>query len=141
MRAPDARRGIDGGMGEPKPHDSAHLHVAGEAVYTDDIREPQGCLHAYVLKSPHAHAKIKRIDTAACHLPGVHAVMTAADVPGVNDVAPVFAGDPVFAAGEVLYAGQSVLAVAAENIGIARKAAQKAVVEYEELPAILTVKD
>lgn len=132
---------IDGGMGAAKAHDSAHLHVAGEAVYTDDIREPAGCLHAYVLQSPHAHARIKSIDTSACHIPGVYAVMTAKDVPGKNDVAPVFDGDPVFAAERVEYAGQSVLAVAAESIDTARKAARLARVEYEELPAILSVQD
>lgn len=125
--------------GQPKTHDSAPLHVSGEAVYTDDIAAPAGCLHAYILQSPHAHAKILSIDTSACHIAGVHAVMTAQDVPGVNDVAPVFAGDPVFAADEVLYAGQSVLAVAAESMDIARRAAHLAKVEYEILPAILDV--
>ncbi|MCM2343452.1 MAG: xanthine dehydrogenase molybdopterin binding subunit [Alphaproteobacteria bacterium] len=128
-----------GGVGAAIAHDSASLHATGEAVYTDDIREPAGCLHAYILKSPYAHARIKKIDRAACYIPGVHAVMIAADIPGVNDVAPVFAGDPVFADKEVLYAGQSVLAVAAESIEIAYQAAQKAVITYEELPAILDV--
>lgn len=125
--------------GKARPHESAALHVSGAAVYTDDIAAPAGCLHAYVLKSPHAHAKVLSIDTSACHIEGVHAVMTAKDIPGVNDVAPVFAGDPVFADGEVLYAGQSVLAVAAESIDIARRAAHLAKVEYEALPAILDV--
>ncbi|MEZ0223728.1 MAG: xanthine dehydrogenase molybdopterin binding subunit [Alphaproteobacteria bacterium] len=132
---------IDGGMGQAKPHDSAHLHVSGEATYTDDVLEPQGCLYAYVLKSPHAHAKIKKLDVSACHIEGVHAVMTAKDIPGVNDCAPVFGGDPIFADGEVLYAGQSIFGIAAESIDIARKAAAKAIVEYEPLPAILNVHD
>ncbi|MCE9508108.1 MAG: xanthine dehydrogenase molybdopterin binding subunit [Alphaproteobacteria bacterium] len=130
---------IKGGIGDPLPHDSAELHVTGAATYTDDILEPAGCLHAYILKSPHAHAHIKKIDTSACRIPGVHAVLTAEDIPGVNDVAPVFAGDRLFAVRTVLFAGQSVLAVAAESIELARQAAMKAVVEYEELPAILTV--
>lgn len=129
----------DGGMGAAKPHDSAHLHVSGEATYTDDVLEPYGCLHAYILKSPHAHAKIKKIDIGACHITGVHAVMTAKDIPGINDAAPVFGGDPIFAEHEVLYAGQSVLAVAADTIEIARKAAKLAVVEYEPLVPILDV--
>ncbi|MDE1151664.1 MAG: xanthine dehydrogenase molybdopterin binding subunit [Micavibrio sp.] len=117
------------------------MHVAGAATYTDDILEPRGCLAAYVLQSPHAHAKVKSIDISACRIAGVHAVLTAADIPGVNDAAPVFAGDPIFAETEVLYAGQSVLAVAADTIEIARKAAKLAVVVYEELPAILNVHD
>ncbi len=126
-------------VGRSVVHDSAALHVSGEAIYTDDIPEPRGCLHAYVLQSPHAHARILRIDTSACHGPGVHAVLTAADIPGRNEVAPVFDGDPVFAENEVCYAGQSVLAVAAESIALARAAARRAVVEYQPLPAILDV--
>jgi xanthine dehydrogenase large subunit len=126
-------------QGEALPHDSAVLHVSGTATYTDDVLEPAGCLYAYILQSPHAHARIKKIDVSACRIAGVHAVMTAADIPGVNDVAPAFSGDPVFAEGEVFYAGQSVLAVAAESIEIARTAANKAIVSYEELPAILDV--
>jgi xanthine dehydrogenase large subunit len=143
IRAEDdaSPRKIDGGMGEAKPHDSAHLHVSGEATYTDDVLEPRGCLHAYVLKSPHAHAKITKLDVSACHIPGVYAVMTAKDIPGENDCSPVFPGDKVFAEGEVLYAGQTVMAVAAESIAIARKAVAKAVVEYAPLPAILNVHD
>ncbi|TNE26033.1 MAG: hypothetical protein EP349_10225, partial [Alphaproteobacteria bacterium] len=46
---------IKDGAGSAKSHDSAALHVSGEAVYTDDVREPEGCLHAYILQSPHAH--------------------------------------------------------------------------------------
>lgn len=128
-----------GAAGQAIAHDSAILHVTGQATYTDDILEPAGCLHAYILKSPHAHARIKKMDVSACFIPGVHAVMTSRDVPGANEVAPVFAGDPVFAEREVLYAGQSVLAVAADSIEIAYLAAQSAIVEYEELPAILDV--
>ena len=126
-------------MGEALPHESAELHVSGTSTYTDDVLEPAGCLQTYVLQSPHAHARIRSIDISSCHIPGVHAVMMAKDIPGVNETAPVFTGDPVFAEKEVLYPGQSVLAVAAETIEIARAAAKKAIVEYEVLPAILDV--
>lgn len=129
---------ITGGAGEEKSHDSAALHVSGEAVYTDDLREPEGCLHAYILQSPYAHARIKNIDTSACKIDGVYAVLTAKDIPGINDAAPVFGGDPVFAEDAVHYAGQSVLAVIADTIATARRAAKRAVVDYEELPAVLT---
>ncbi len=132
---------ISGRVGHDKKHDSAELHVTGQATYTDDIREPSGCLHAYVLKSPHAHARITDIDTSCCYIPGVAAVLTAKDVPGKNDVAPVFAGDPIFADGLVQYAGQSVLAVVADSIETARKAAHLALVDYEELKPVLTTKD
>jgi len=72
-------------------------------------------------------------------MPGVAAVMTAADVPGVNDVGPALPGDPIFADGLVEYHGQSVFAVAADSIASARRAAAAAVIEYEPLPAILTI--
>lgn len=125
-------------VGRSHPHESARLHVTGAATYTDDIREPAGCLYAYVLPSPYAYARIKTIDTSPCIMAGVHGVMTAADLPGMNDIAPVFEGDPIFAEDQVSYVGQSVLAVAAETIDLARQAAHQAVVEYEELPAILS---
>jgi xanthine dehydrogenase large subunit len=130
-----------GHAGQSIQHDSAVLHVTGGATYTDDIPEPKGCLHAYLLKSPHARARIKSIDTSPCYIDGVHAVMIADDIPGTNDAAPVYDGDPIFAKKDVFYAGQSILGVAADTIEIARAAANKAIVVYEELPAILSVQD
>ncbi|TVQ81730.1 MAG: xanthine dehydrogenase molybdopterin binding subunit [Micavibrio sp.] len=134
---PDTQK-MRSASGDALRHDSAELHVTGEAVYTDDLREPEGCLFAYVLKSPHARARITKINTESCCIDGVHAVLTAKDIPGKNDVAPVFDGDPVFAESDVYYAGQSVLAVIAEDIETARRAAHLAHVAYEELPAVLT---
>lgn len=135
-----SQAGIIGDVGQQSKHESAELHVTGKATYTDDIVEPTGCLHAYILKSPYAHANIHKLDVSACKkMPGVHAVLTAADVPGINDVAPVFPGDPLFADDKVEYVGQSVLAVAAESIEQAREAALKAVIDYQELPAVLDV--
>ncbi len=129
-------------VGQPLPHDSAAKHVSGEAVYIDDMPEPRDLLHAFVRLSAHAHARITRLDVApALAAPGVSAVLTAADVPGVNDVGPAFPGDPIFADGLVEYAGQSILAVAAESIALARRAAERAIVEYEALPAVLTIDD
>jgi len=131
---------IKGDVGEKNKHDSAELHVSGEAIYTDDIPEPRGCLHGYILKSPHAHAIIKNIDISACHIPGVHLVLTANDIPGSNDIAPVFGGDPLFAETHIEFSGQSLLAVAAETLEIAYEAAHKAIIEYEILPPVLTTK-
>ena len=73
--------------------------------------------------------------------PGVVAVVTAQDVPGENDVGPVFPGDPLFADGMVEYAGQALFAVAAATVEQARRAARLAEVEYRELEAILTIED
>jgi len=127
-------------IGHGAQHDSAAKHVSGEALYIDDLPEPAGLLHAYIRLSEHAHARITRLDvTAVAGMPGVAAVMTAADVPGVNDVGPALPGDPIFADGLVEYHGQSVFAVAADSIASARRAAAAAVIEYEPLPAILTI--
>jgi xanthine dehydrogenase large subunit len=127
-------------VGISAPHDSASKHVSGRAVYVDDMVEPPGLLHAFVALSPHAHARIKSIDlSAVIATPGVAAVMTARDVPGVNDVGPAFMGDPIFADGLVEYHGQSIFAVAATSMALAREAASKAVIEYEILQPILTI--
>ena len=127
-------------IGASIPHDSASRHVSGRAVYIDDMAEPPGLLHAFLALSPHAHARIKSIDlSAVVATPGVVAVMTARDVPGVNDVGPAFMGDPIFADGLVEYHGQSIFAVAATSMKLARDAAANAVIEYEILPPILTI--
>src|SRR5690606_360918 len=98
-------------------------HVTGAALYTDDLPEPIGCLHAAPVLSPHARASFAAIDPApALAMKGVRAVLTAADIPGVNDVGPVFAGDPIMSEGEVFYAGQSVALVLADSRTEARAA-------------------
>ncbi len=126
--------------GQSIAHDSAAKHVSGEARYIDDLPEPPGLLHAAIALSPHAHATITRLDVSAvAAMPGVAAVMTAADIPGVNDVGPAFPGDPIFTDRLVEYHGQSIFAVAASSIARAREAAAKAVIEYEMLPPIMTI--
>jgi xanthine dehydrogenase large subunit len=131
-----------GGVGEPVRHESAHLHVSGEAPYTDDIPEVRGTLHAAFGLSERAHARINALDLAAVRAaPGVVAVITAADIPGRNDVGPILHDDPILAAGEVEYLGQPLFLVAAETVGAARRAARLAAVEYEDLPAILTIEE
>ena len=118
-------------LGASIPHDSAPKHVSGKAIYIDDMPEPPGLLHAYLALSPHAHARVKSMDlSAVIATPGVVAVMTAKDVPGVNDVGPAFPGDPIFADGLVEYHGQSLFGVAATSMALAREAASKAVIEY-----------
>jgi xanthine dehydrogenase large subunit len=137
-----AETAIRGGVAAAIPHDSAHKHVSGEALYIDDLPEPAGMLHASVGLSTRAHAEIVRMDLGAVRAaPGVVAVVTAQDVPGVNDIGPVFSGDPLFADGVVEYAGQALFAVAANTVEQARRAARLAEVEYRELDAILTIED
>jgi xanthine dehydrogenase large subunit len=127
-------------IGKDVAHDSAAKHVSGEALYIDDLPEPANLLHAYIRLSEHAHARITKLDvTAVPAMPGVAAVMTAADVPGVNDVGPALPGDPIFADGLVEYCGQSIFAVAADSMANARRAAMAATIEYDVLPSILTI--
>ncbi len=122
------------------PHDSAERHVAGTALYVDDLPEPAGILHVYLAQSQRAHARLTRLDvTAVRKAPGVVCVLTSADVPGINDVSPIAGDDPLFADGEVSFLGQSLFAVAAETIAAARAAAALAVIDYEDLPAALTI--
>src|SRR4051812_34052520 len=89
-------------------HDSADKHVAGSALYIDDLPEPAGTLQCYLGMSERAHAKVLRLDLDAVRTsPGVVCVLSAADVPGKNDVSPIFGDDPLFADGLVQYVGQS----------------------------------
>ncbi len=122
------------------PHDSALRHVTGTAIYVDDLPEPAGLLHVHLGMSTRAHARIVSMNLDAVRAsPGVVCVLTAADIPGENDVSPVIHDDRLFAAGEVYCVGQSLFAVAATSIAAARAAAAKAVVEYEDLPAAITI--
>jgi len=119
-------------------HDSAIKHVTGEAIYIDDMVEPTGLLHAYLGLSEIAHGTIKKIDLADVHsAPGVIGVLTAEDIPGINDVSPTGKkDDPVFAE-NVDFHGQTLFAVIAQTRAEARKAATLAKVEYhQETPAI-----
>ena len=133
---------VKGGVGAAIPHDSGHLHVSGEATYTDDIPEVRGTLYAAIGMSERAHARIKAIDlTKVRAAPGVVAVITARDIPGKNDYGPVIADDPIFATAMVQYFGQSIFAVAAKTTEQARRAVRLAVIEYEDLKANLTAKE
>ncbi|MBI1686914.1 xanthine dehydrogenase molybdopterin binding subunit [Caulobacter hibisci] len=124
------------------PHDSALRHVTGTAIYVDDLPEPPGTLHVHLGMSTKAHARIVSMNLDAVRAaPGVVCVLTAADIPGENDVSPVIHDDKLFADGEVYCVGQSLFAVAATSIAAARAAAAKAVVDYEDLPAAITIAD
>lgn len=120
-------------------HESAHLHVSGEATYVDDMCELTGTLHAALGLSERPHARIVSMDLDAVRASaGVVAVLVAADIPGRNDCGPIVHDDPVLADGTVHYVGQPLFAVYAETRDQARRAARKGVVDYAELPAILT---
>ena len=132
---------IAGGVHADQRHDSAHKHVTGEAVYIDDMPEPAGTLHACLGLSSVAHAKLKSIDLGAVKsAPGVVAVLTAKDVPGVNDISPTGRHDePILADGVVQFHGQPIFCVVAGTREQARRACKQAKIGYEELPAIIDV--
>jgi xanthine dehydrogenase large subunit len=135
-------RPIRGGVSAALAHDSAPQHVSGEAIYVDDIPELPDTLHLYVATSSRPHARIVALDVSRVRQqPGVVCVLTAADIPGANDASPIFGDDPVFAVDEVQYAGQSIFAVAAETTESARAAAKLARIEYDDLPALITIDD
>ncbi len=124
--------------------------VTGRAQYGADVY-PAGLLHGKILRSPHAHAKIVSIDTSQAEaLPGVTAVLTAADFPfaklGKDELGSgyqrlKFATDLIMASDKVLFKGQPVAAVAAVNPHVAEEAARLIKVEYQQLPAVMNVQD
>jgi len=126
------------GTPRPLPHESAHKHVTGAAVYTDD--QTVGMLEVWPVCSPYAHARVlKRDATAARAMPGIHAVLLAEDVPGENNVGGVKHDEILLADKEVFFHGQIVALVVGRSQAACRAAADKLMVEYEPLPPILTL--
>ncbi|MPY69924.1 MAG: molybdopterin-dependent oxidoreductase [Alphaproteobacteria bacterium] len=151
-------------MGDPVPRREDARLLTGKGLYSDDVNAP-GQLHAAVLRSPHAHARIGAIDAAAAlAFPGTVAVLTAADLAedGIGGIPhganPLHATDvsraafepehgatvfdepqPVLAAGRVRHVGEAVALVVAETAAAAREAAELVDVEYEALPAVVGV--
>lgn len=122
------------------PHESAEGHVTGEARYVDDLPDPERLLTGRVVYSSHAHARIRSFDLrAARSVPGIHAVLSAADIPGQNEMGPVVKDEPVLAAEEVICAGQALFLIAGESAEQCREAERRITVEYEPLDAILTL--
>ncbi len=131
----------------PIRHDGADK-VTGRALFGGDF-QMAGLLHGKILRSPHAHARIKSIDTTEAEaLPGVLAVVTANDLPDTEPGQMVNYGEGamdldrmqqnVLAKDKVLYAGHAIAGVAAINPHIAEEALELIRVEYEKLPAVLT---
>ena len=133
---------IHGGVHAAVRHDSAVGHVTGAARYLDDVPNVPGTLEAALVLSPHAHARIGKIDfSRALAAPGVVAAIGADDIPGRNDIAPIRDNEPALAMGRVEYEGQPVAAIAAATLDQARAAAKLVEIDYEVLPAVLTVEE
>ncbi len=141
MNKPEALPTLASVVGRSAPHESAHLHVSGAAPYTDDLPEPAGTLHAALGLSPIAHGRLLSVDLDRIRrLPGVVAVLSAADIVGENNCGPLLHDDPILADGELRYVGQPVFAVIATQRELARRAASlaKQVIQAEPLPPVLT---
>jgi xanthine dehydrogenase large subunit len=128
--------------GRPLPHESARGHVTGDALYTDDlIGRFSGLLHAWPVVAPHAHALVAGVEvSAAMEAPGVAWVLTGADVPGEGDSGANRHDEPLFPS-EVMYHHQPVAWVLADTVEAARQGAARVRVEYQPLPAILTIEE
>lgn len=126
-------------VGIPMPHESAALHVTGTALYTDDlVYRTKDPLHAYPVQVMHAHGRIIALRTEpALAVPGVVRVLTAGDVPGVND-AGMKHDEPLFP-DTVMFYGHAVCWVLGETLEAARLGAAAVVVELDERPALITL--
>jgi xanthine dehydrogenase large subunit len=125
-------------IGSSQFHESARAQVAGSAQYVDDIPEVKGTLHAAPILSNVAHGKLRGIDTSQARaMPGVKAVILAADIPGDPVLATFSHDEPIFAIDKVEYVGQVVGVVVAETVMQARRAARKVRLDIEPLPAVL----
>jgi CO/xanthine dehydrogenase Mo-binding subunit len=124
------------------PRIEARDKVMGRSTFVSDMVVP-GMLHARVLRSPHAHARIVRIDTAAAEaLPGVAVVLTGAGLTGVDPYyGPAFKDQPMLAIDRVRFEGDPVAAVAAADPLTADAAIERIAVDYEPLPAVTTIDD
>ncbi len=142
------------GIGQPVRRSEDRRFVTGHGRYVDDLELPRQC-HGVVVMSPHAHARIRRVDTArASAAPGVLCVLTGADVEAdrLGSLAPVMPEDmggpkgyrtlrPILALDKVRAVGDRVAFVVAETLAQARDAADLVEVEYEPLPAVVRVED
>ena len=126
--------------GASLPHDSATLHVTGQARYVDDIPTPKGTLHLAFGKATIARGQVTAMDLSNVRAaPGVVDVLTATDLPGDCDTSPSNHDEPLLSDGPVHFHGQPLFLVVAESHGAARRAAARAKVSYTEEEPILTI--
>ena len=130
------------GVHVPLPHDSGAKHVSGAAVYVDDIPEPPHTLHAALVLSPVAHGKNsapRRDQGTQC--PEHRRSHDRRGDSRVNDIAPIFPGEPLFPESLVEYAGQPVAVVAGTTLDDARASAELVELEIDPLEPILTAEE
>ncbi|MCS7156815.1 MAG: molybdopterin-dependent oxidoreductase [Blastocatellia bacterium] len=128
-------------VGKSLPKIDALPKCTGETRYADDLQLPR-MLYAKILRSPHAHARIRRIDVSRARtLPGVHAVLTGRDLPIRFGILPVSQDEEALCTEKVRFVGDAVAAVAAIDEWTAEEALRLIEVEYEPLPALLTLEE
>jgi len=128
--------------GQSIPHESAHLHVTGQATYIDDLPELENTLHLAVGFSQCAKGKITQFDlNAVRQADGVYAVYTADDVTIENNWGPIVKDDPIFAKDQVEFYGQALFVVAAKTYQQARRAVRLAQIEYAPETPILSIQE
>jgi xanthine dehydrogenase molybdopterin binding subunit/xanthine dehydrogenase small subunit len=121
-------------------HESALKHTDGSARYVDDDAERAGALIVWPVVSPHAHARIKRLCVEkARQVPGVLAVLTAKDIPGMNNTGPSRHDETLLADEIVEFEGHTVAAVVGENGDACREAARLIEIDYEPLEPVVTI--
>jgi len=132
----------DASVGVALMHDSAVRHVRGTAAYVDDVAEPAGTLHLAPGYAACARGIIRSMDLAAVRAaPGVIAVLTASDIPGVNDCSPASGDDPILCNGTIRFHGDVIFVVVAKTRAAARRAARLAKIEFDELAPRVDVAD
>ena len=124
-------------------HESAWKHVTGRAKFVNDMELRKGCLVSHIIASPVAHGRITRLDVSeALKVEGVVAVLTAKNIPGVNDVSAAGSHDEeVLASSEVHCIGQAVALVLGESYEACMAGAKRVVLEIDPLDAILDIRD
>lgn len=134
---PDSRDIDPSVIGKRQPRIDGPVKVSGRALFTDDVR-PAGMLHGRILRSRYKHARILKLDTSKAEaLPGVKAVITAADAKGIYATQ----NEPAICGDVTRYIGEELAAVAAIDERTAAKALDLIEVEYEVLPSVTTIKD
>jgi CO/xanthine dehydrogenase Mo-binding subunit len=112
--------------------------VLGKPIYTMDI-VPENALFVKVVRSTHAHARLIRVDTSkARKYPGVVEVITARDIPGINESSALLPDKPLLANDKVRFVGEPIAAVASDDLSVASEAIDLVEIEYESLPAVFS---
>jgi xanthine dehydrogenase large subunit len=132
---------MDKGSQRDIGHYGAADHVRGRTAYVDDVLPPAGLLQAVVFGGPVAHGRILSLDLAAARsAPGVAAVLTAADIPGENQIGPVLPDEPLFADPKIHFRGMPVALVLATTFEAALAARRLIRIEVEELEPVVDPK-